>query len=45
MLMDEQDDLVDPTPEQKVDADFMLISAQVGQLYDDLVRAFTGSDA
>ena len=45
MLMDEQDDLVDPTPEQKVDADFMLISAQVGQLYDDLLRAFTGADA
>lgn len=40
MLMDEQDDLVDPSPEQKLDADFMLISAQFGELYDDLVRAF-----
>lgn len=45
MLMDEQDDLVDPTPEQKIDADFMLISAQVGQLYDDLIKAFTGTES
>lgn len=40
MLMDEQHDQVDPTPEQKLDADFMLISAQLGELYDDLTRAF-----
>jgi len=44
ILMDAQDDLVDPSPEEKLDADFMLVSAQIGELYDDLVRAFT-SDA
>lgn len=43
MLMDEQDDLVDPTPAQKLDADFILITAQVGELYDDLIRAFATS--
>lgn len=45
ILMDQQDDLVDATPEQKLDADFMLISAQVGELYDDLARSLqTSSD-
>ncbi|RUO75293.1 recombination-associated protein RdgC [Idiomarina seosinensis] len=45
MLMEQQDDLVDPTPDQKLDADFMLISAQVGELYDDLIRAFSSDSS
>lgn len=45
MLLDDQDDLVDPTAEQKLDADFMLISGEVGRLYDDLARAFQPTEA
>lgn len=41
MLMEQQDDLVDPSAEEKLAADFALISAQVGELYNDLSRAFS----
>ncbi|KPD23737.1 MULTISPECIES: recombination-associated protein RdgC [Idiomarina] len=40
VLLDAKDDLVDPTPEEKVDADFALISGEAGQLFDDLKKAF-----
>ncbi|WP_287796281.1 recombination-associated protein RdgC [Idiomarina sp.] len=39
-LLDAKDDLVDPSPEEKIDADFALVSAEVGLLFDDLKRAF-----
>ncbi|MGM0480716.1 MAG: recombination-associated protein RdgC [Pseudomonadota bacterium] len=40
LLMEQHDDLVDPSAEEKLAADFALVSAQVGELYDDFSRAF-----
>lgn len=40
----DRDDLVDPTPEQRVDADFALLSAEINSLYPALVDALSASD-
>ncbi|WP_417686732.1 recombination-associated protein RdgC [Pseudidiomarina gelatinasegens] len=40
MLIDEQDKLVDATPEQKIDADFALLAGEIRALYPDLVSLF-----
>jgi recombination associated protein RdgC len=40
VLIDEQDKLVDATPEQRVDADFALLSGEIAQLFPQLVGLF-----
>lgn len=40
----DRDDLVDPTPEQKIDADFALLSSEVNALFPALRKAFQGAD-
>lgn len=40
VLIEEQDKLVDATPEQRVDADFALLSGEIGQLFPQLVGLF-----
>lgn len=40
VLVDEQDKLVDATPEQRIDADFALLSGEIGQLFPQLVSLF-----
>lgn len=40
VLLDEKDRLVDATPEQRVDADFALLSSEIGQLFPQLVSLF-----
>ncbi len=40
VLLDEQDKLVDATPEQKIDADFALLSGEIHALYPQLVNLF-----
>ncbi|SDB36873.1 recombination associated protein RdgC [Pseudidiomarina indica] len=41
ILIDEQDKLVDATPEQKIDADFALLAGELKAFYPDLVSLFT----
>lgn len=43
-LMEQQDNLVDATPEQQVDADFALLSGELGELYLALNAAFQQAD-
>jgi len=40
VLLEEQDKLVDATPQQRVDADFALVSGEIGQLFPQLVSLF-----
>ena len=40
LLIDEQDKLVDATPEQKIDADFALLAGEIRAFYPDLVSLF-----
>ncbi|MDN7127457.1 recombination-associated protein RdgC [Pseudidiomarina terrestris] len=41
VLLDDQDKLVDATPEQKIDADFALLSGELTELFPELVRLFS----
>lgn len=43
VLIDEQDKLVDATPEQKIDADFALFAGEVHAFYPDFVSLFIDS--
>ena len=40
VLLDEQDKLVDATPEQKIDADFALLAGEISALFPQLVNLF-----
>jgi len=40
MVVDEQDKLVDATPEEKIDADFALLAGEIRELYPQLVSLF-----
>ena len=40
VLLDEQDKLVDATPEQKIDADFALLAGEISELFPQLVSLF-----
>jgi len=41
VLVDEQDKLVEATPEQRIDADFALLAGEIKEFYPDLVNLFT----
>lgn len=40
ILLDEQDKLVDASAEEKIDADFALLSGEIRELYPQLVGLF-----
>ncbi|CUA87746.1 recombination-associated protein RdgC [Pseudidiomarina woesei] len=44
ILLDDQDKLVDATPEQKIDADFALLAGEIHAFYPQLVGLFTESN-